>query len=729
MRRENQPPLGLSTLLVALLTAAWAYVRLFLFDEFMLPLTFVLPMLIGVWTRRSWHVWSMAGVFIVCAFLKVFWLMPAGTPDSLQSEISAASTVFNVVIGAAIIQAIIAMRARMDASLARIETQNAELEAQSEEVAQQNEEIKAQTEELAQQNEEIESQAEELTGQNEELQETNERLGHREEILQGLLESARTPETGRTALAEVCRRALRIVGKPVECIAILKLDANKLRIKVQSSVEGGASVPAEWPIEGSIGGLVLQQDKSAYVSNLRQEARVAAPFSAEHPVQSILATPLRVGGAPYGVVVACSTHESHWTQEQFRVLEWVAAQCGLIAESLRWQNALAQRAREIEEANRAKDQFLAMLSHELRTPLTPVLAAAGVLENDPRIPEDAREDLRMIRRNVAIQSRLVDDLLDLTKLERGKLLLDAEELEMAALLKETAAIVAADLDAKDQRLDVDLGGVNGAVVNGDGARLQQVFWNLLKNAVKFSPPKGRIGFTARAVESPQPRIVVEVTDSGVGIDADNLDRIFRPFEQVVAHGKQRSGDAGLGLGLAIAKAIVDLHHGTIRAESTGVGQGATFVVELPLVPVSQLQVKSPQPRQCGVKAAMVEGALRILLVEDHGDTGRILARLLRNAGYLVEYSETAAGALERAANARFDLVISDLGLPDASGLELMPKLQAQQPWMRGICLSGYGMEDDLQACRDAGFAEHLTKPVDMQRLHAAIGRVTATIGT
>jgi CheY-like chemotaxis protein len=298
---------------------------------------------------------------------------------------------------------------------------------------------------------------------------------------------------------------------------------------------------------------------------------------------------------------------------------------------------------------------------------------------------------------------------------------------MGVLLKETAAIVAADLDAKDQRLVLDLGAMNGAIVNGDGARLQQVFWNLLKNAVKFSAPKSPIGFTARAVEKPTPRVVIEVKDTGVGIDPANLDRIFQPFEQVVAHSKQRNGDSGLGLGLTIAKAIVELHHGSIRAISSGIGQGATFIVELPLVADAQREPKILPPRPPANKAGDDTRSMRILLVEDHCDTGRILTRLLRNAGYGVEYSETAAGALERADDSKFDLVISDLGLPDASGLELMPKLRAKQPWLRGICLSGYGTEDDLRACRDAGFAEHLTKPVDIQRLHAAIARVAAAV--
>lgn len=227
------------------------------------------------------------------------------------------------------------------------------------------------------------------------------------------------------------------------------------------------------------------------------------------------------------------------------------------------------------------------------------------------------------------------------------------------------------------------------------------------------------------VNDRKPAIRVEVSDEGAGIDASNIDRIFQPFEQVAATVKQRGNDGGLGLGLAIAKALVELHHGTISVASNGVGRGATFSVELPL---ATTMVETLQNRCGRLPREGMEGrrnAQRILLVEDHGDTGRVLARLLRNAGYVVEHAETAGSALEMFGRDEFDLVISDLGLPDESGLELMKKLRTLQPHLAGICLSGYGMEDDLNACRAAGFSEHLTKPVDMQQLHSAIARVAA----
>jgi signal transduction histidine kinase len=723
MNREQTPRLASSTLIVVLLTVGWGYLRLVIFHDLALPLTFVVPLLICVWTRRQWHLWTMAVAFVAMAAVKTFWLLPNPAFEYGGRGMFFGVTTFNIVAGAIVIRFIMILRKQLDERNALLSAQNAELEAQGVELSRQNEEIKTQSEELAQQNEEIESQSEELVEQNEDLQALNTRLSLREEILQILLEATRTPDSAAKALAQICHQSLHAIGKPADCMAVLRRDPDVLRVKVQACSEGDRKVPEEWPLEGSIAQIVLQHEKTAYISDLQLQSDLAAPFGPDHGVRSVLATPLRVGGKSYGMLVACSSHAGHWTQEQFHVIEWISAQCGLVTESIRWQRAMADRATELQAASQAKDRFLAMLSHELRTPLTPVLAAVGELEKDERIPSDARADLSMMRRNVSIQSRLVDDLLDLTRLGRGKLDLNSERLDFGRLLRETVAIVAPDLDAKDQAIDLHLEETDGCQVLGDGPRLQQVFWNVLKNAIKFSPARARIRMTTHLAGGTPGRVRVEVTDAGVGIDPANIDRIFQPFEQVVAADKQRGSDGGLGLGLAIAKALVELHHGTIEVASAGVGQGATFVVQLPMAVVPVDTDHGIPARAPSHPPSTRRSGLRILLVEDHGDTGRVLARLLRNSGYAVEHAETAAAALANFARTNFDLVISDLGLPDESGLVLMKKLRGLHPALPGICLSGYGMEDDLNACRDAGFAEHLTKPVDMQRLHSAISRV------
>ncbi len=728
MRNEREHSLVWSTLLVLGLSALWTWLRVIAFKDVPMPLTFVLPMLVCVWSRRAWQLWGMAAVFAGVTVWRYYDVVSRQVMPVEDARVFFGTTMLNVIAGVVVVQAILVLRNRLDAQKERLREQYSELEAQSEELARQNEEIKEQSEELAQQNEEIESQSEELGGQNEELQRTNERLAIREEILQSLLEVTRRPGSGLEALADVCQRSLHAIGRPAECVAVLRLDPDKLRLKSQAVAPGGTRVPSEWPREGSIATMVLAAEKTAYVSDLSLQPELRAPFAESDRVRSVLATPLRVGGAPYGVVLACSSEATHWSEEQFHVIEWIAAQCGMIAEGIRWQRVLAERTREIEAANRAKDQFLAMLSHELRTPLTPVLAAAGVLERDERIPPDVREDLQMIRRNVAIQSRLIDDLLDLTRLERGKLKLDTSALDLAMLLQETTGIVAGDLDAKDQRVELHLDGVSGCRVEGDGPRLQQVFWNLLKNANKFSPRQSVITMTARRMAGATPRVRVDVKDAGLGIEPNDLKRIFKPFEQVERMGKQRGSEGGLGLGLAIAKALVELHRGTISVTSDGAGHGATFTVELPILDEQTLERSKLAVTRSPFHSGEGSKGVQILLVEDHEDTGRVLARLLRNSGYAVDYARSAGAAWELFQKSEYTLVISDLGLPDESGLELIKKMKALRPDLPGICLTGYGSEEDLNACRAAGFSEHLTKPVDMQRLQGAIGRILAGEG-
>jgi two-component system CheB/CheR fusion protein len=447
---------------------------------------------------------------------------------------------------------------------------------------------------------------------------------------------------------------------------------------------------------------------------------LAQPFNGNAVFKSVLATPVTLASPNTGLLVACSTEVSHWTEEQFRVIEWVAGQCGLVMETLQSQKALTEHAKALEAANHSKDRFLAMLSHELRTPLTPVLATAGMLESDARLPEDVREDFRMIRRNVGIQSKLIDDLLDLTRISRGKIELDRQILPVTVLLRDTVNIVAGDVDAKSQNIKLELSSLDNYAVIGDGPRLQQVFWNLLKNAIKFSEPGATIVMRGR-FESNQ--VVVEVSDSGSGINPEDLDRIFLPFEQT--DDKPRNANVGgLGLGLAIAKAIVEMHGGKLSAKSGGKGCGATFIVKLSAA-ANRLSPPQSPPADAPLNGMAANKSPHILLVEDHGDTGRVLARLLRTSGYQVEHAETAAAAMRLFEEKNFDLVVSDLGLPDESGLELMRRLRGLRPDLRGICLSGYGMEQDVAECLNVGFREHLTKPIEINRLKAAISKVMA----
>ncbi len=374
---------------------------------------------------------------------------------------------------------------------------------------------------------------------------------------------------------------------------------------------------------------------------------------------------------------------------------------------------LQQAMRDAEEANRAKDQFLAMLSHELRTPLTPVLMTIAALRREPNVSESLRRDLEVLQRNVELEALLIDDLLDLTRIAHGKFELHQEAVDIHVALDHAIGISQADLSKKDLTIARHFTATQYHCW-ADAARLQQVFWNLVKNAIKFTPAGGRVELHTR--NDADHFIIIEVRDNGIGIDAALQPRIFDAFEQGGRTVTNKFG--GLGLGLAISKRVIDLHHGSISVQSEGRDQGATFTIKLKAMETSLLA----GPDYLLDFDAVAAGPAEILLVEDHEDTAQVMRRVLESAGYIVSHAGHLAAARQLAAERRFDLVISDVGLPDGTGLELMRDLQ-QRHGLRGIALSGFGTDEDVAASLEAGFAEHLTKPVDWDRLRDSITRL------
>lgn len=379
---------------------------------------------------------------------------------------------------------------------------------------------------------------------------------------------------------------------------------------------------------------------------------------------------------------------------------------------------LARRVRkaklDADSANRAKDQFLAALSHELRNPLTPALITVSALAEDDRLPSGIRDDLESVRSNLHVETSLIDDLLDINRIAKGKLHLNCATIDVHPLIKDLVSGFEGEAQAKTITLSSSLGASSSHVL-GDAVRLRQVLWNLLRNALKFTPVGGRIQVLTGC---DQRCLRIEVCDTGIGIEPQVLPRIFDAFAQ--GHSAITRQFGGLGLGLAIAKGLVDLHGGVISVHSLGKDRGATFVVELPLVAAPTLAASGPSDEQ----PTGVVGSLRILLVEDHPDSARLLARLLRQAGHDVQTAPDVRSALALAASHEFDLLISDLGLPDGSGLDLMRQLR-QRTRLTGICLSGYGMEEDIRRSAEVGFAEHLVKPIDYSQLCQAIRRASA----
>ncbi|HYK23038.1 MAG TPA: ATP-binding protein [Candidatus Acidoferrum sp.] len=373
---------------------------------------------------------------------------------------------------------------------------------------------------------------------------------------------------------------------------------------------------------------------------------------------------------------------------------------------------------ELINANAAKDQFLALLSHELRNPLSPVIAMVGELEASTPRSAKLRQALEVIRRNVELEARLIDDLLDVTRIAKGKLQLMLEVVDVHEILRCAYEICRGDIEMKSIEARFELN-ADEVYVEGDPARLQQIFWNLIKNSVKFTPANGGITIST---SNPRPdQVEIRVIDTGIGIEPDKIGKIFNAFEQGQTSITRRFG--GLGLGLAISKAMVDAHRGKIRVESAGKDKGATFTVQLKTVPAPAIAANGTDGDQT---VSDTEGAPshrhRLLVVDDHVDTCTGMKMMLERRGYEISVAYSADQASEKARQEDFDLLISDIGLPDRSGYELMIELRQSQG-LPGIALSGFGMEADISKARDAGFSEHLTKPINFERLEKAIRRL------
>jgi PAS domain S-box-containing protein len=375
------------------------------------------------------------------------------------------------------------------------------------------------------------------------------------------------------------------------------------------------------------------------------------------------------------------------------------------------------RSREFEaekiaaqKASKAKDDFLAALSHELRTPLTPALAAATYLQdNAEKLPPDFAEDVEIIKRNVQLQARLIDDLLDLTRIARGKLHLELEDCDAHTIIENAIETAHSAIAAKQLNVTTELRAKEHRIL-ADCIRLQQVFWNLINNAVKFTSQGGQI--IIRSFNDNAGRFHLEIADTGIGIEPQRLASLFQPFEQADPSVSRQFG--GLGLGLAISKRLVDLHSGRIEAESRGRSFGATFKVTLDTLPPGL--AATGLNHRLGSKTSK---PLSILLVEDHKDTRRTLSRLLTHFGHNVVTADNVEGAINIIASDSIDAVLCDIGLPDGSGYEVAAQARATGH-IKAIALTGFGTEQDVQRSKEAGFDFHLVKPINFQELQTVL---------
>ncbi|MET0152883.1 MAG: ATP-binding protein [Candidatus Binatia bacterium] len=379
----------------------------------------------------------------------------------------------------------------------------------------------------------------------------------------------------------------------------------------------------------------------------------------------------------------------------------------------RERQSAEQREQQAQAANDAKDRFLAELSHELRTPLTPILAAITTLAGDANLAEGLRPTIAMIHRNMQAEVRLIDELLDVSRMGRRRPQLELESVDAHAAIQEVAGELGHQFQGKGVDLSLRLN-AGDTRIRADQLRLHQILWNVVSNALQNTDTLGSVVVTTSNIDSDL-RIVVR--DDGVGIAAEQLEDVFRPFFR--EDGKRGEG---LGLGLAIVKNLVEAHRGRIHAFSAGKGRGATFAIELPL-PESEPPAVAP-PATNKQPAVAPSAQRRVLLVEDHADTREALQMFLEMKGYEVRLAKDARSALE-AAREPVDVVVCDIGLPDESGFDVIRKISAERP-VKAIALTGYGGPREQRLAIEAGFAAHLTKPVGAEKLAEAIERLFAT---
>lgn len=518
-------------------------------------------------------------------------------------------------------------------------------------------------------------------------------------------------------LAELIDRVREAMDVDTVVILLLEED-NQLVAWATKGLE--LDVQIRVPIGAGFAGKVAAQKIPIAIEDIEM-ADLHTPFLREHGVKSLLGVPLLVEGRVLGVIHVGRFQRRPFLEDDTRLLQLVAFRVALAIDNARLFEEERASRREAEAASRAKDEFLTTISHELRTPLTPIIGWVHMIRNDLLPETEVAHGLEVIDKNSLSLKRLINDLLDMSAILSGKMRMERLPVSLEAVLNEAVETAGPLAAAKNVRLELTFDNWHREKVTGDRARLKQVFSNLLDNAIKFSPPASVVRIAGRANSND---VVVSIEDAGQGITADFLPFVFDRFRQ--EDGSKTRAYGGLGLGLALVKSFVESHQGTVRAESAGHGQGSRFTITLPRQTAAAVEpAAETQPKPGEVTAP----AIHLMVIEDDADTLEMLRATLESKGFGVTACESAADSLRAAGEMRVDLIISDIGMPQMDGLELIAQLREQPGYesVPAIALSGYASHKDAKAAVAAGFNAHVSKPVEPAELLGVIKQLLQTV--
>jgi PAS domain S-box-containing protein len=567
------------------------------------------------------------------------------------------------------------------------------------------------------------------------LHQRNQRLDLLYETTRHLLSSDR-PLTLISSLFEKLKDSLEL---DVYFNYLVDSDRNQLHLASYGGIPESVAREIEWLEYGqAICGTVAQHQKQMVCAVIQNSHAPQTELIRSLGITAYSCQPLIAQGHLFGTLSFGSRRRTQFTSAETDLMQALCDQMAIALDRSQLIASLQQQADQLRQANRIKDEFLAVLSHELRSPLNPILGWARILQTKQQDAAKTQYALETIERNAKLQAQLIEDLLDVSRILQGKLSLNTGQIGLMFTIKAALETVRLAAEAKSIQIQTVFEPNVGQVL-GDSSRLQQVVWNLLSNAIKFTPQGGKVQVRLEQVEArnegdeeiaftaPRAYAQIKISDTGKGISPDFLPFVFDYFRQADSTTTRRFG--GLGLGLAIVRHLVELHGGTVQAASPGEGQGATFTVKLPIMAASRLNQDDTSSHN---RSEFNLNGLQVLFVDDDRDSREFIACLLKQHGANVTEVESASEALNSLRQAEFDLLISDIGMPDMDGYALVRQMRERSPDQGGkipaIALTAYAGESDRQQALAAGFQQHITKPIEPEILMQTIWTLVESNG-